>query len=232
MEEDIKDTFDEERKNTTRIRKIIAVRHAESLANSQGIYQGQSFDTELSFLGEKQAEALAKRLKEIGVAKIITSPLKRAYLTARIVAEEVGCEIEFDQRIIETNHGVWEGKHKDFIAENFPDLHRLWLEKPSEVIFPKGEAFMNTVQRTLEFLENTNFEPNTLIVTHDNILRLMISLIMNSDIDKMWEIPLETASLNFFEVNKVNGKNVFRILRLNDVEHLSNLRNDIRVHAL
>ena len=70
------------------------------------------------------------------------------------------------------------------------------------------------------------------IVTHDNILRAMISLINNTDIDKMWEIPLETAALNFFEVNKVNQKNLFRVLKLNDVEHLAGLRNDVKVHAL
>ncbi len=91
---------------------------------------------------------------------------------------------------------------------------------------------MDTVKRTLDFLENTNFEPNTAVITHDNILRVMISLIGNTDVDKMWDIPLETAALNFLEVNKANQKNMFRILKLNEVGHLEGLRNNIKAHAL
>ena len=232
MEEDYIEGLDSERTLTTRVKSIIVVRHAESMANTQGIYQGQTYDTDLSELGKKQAEALAKRLKSIGVRKIITSRLKRTHQTAQTIANEVGCEIEINDMIIETNHGIWEGNHKDWIKENFSDIYELWQKKPSEVIFPEGEAFMDTVKRTLTFLESTNFETRTLVVTHDNIIRAMVSLINNFDIDKIWEIPLETASLNFFEVNKVNQKNLFRTLMLNDIEHLVGLRNDISIHAL
>ncbi|MEK9143344.1 MAG: histidine phosphatase family protein, partial [Patescibacteria group bacterium] len=31
--------------------KIYLIRHAESIANAQGIYQGQTYDTELSVRG-------------------------------------------------------------------------------------------------------------------------------------------------------------------------------------
>ena len=44
--------------------KIYLVRHAESLANAQGIYQGQTYDTPLSNLGKKQAAALLRVSKE------------------------------------------------------------------------------------------------------------------------------------------------------------------------
>ncbi|OGM19188.1 hypothetical protein A2771_02630 [Candidatus Woesebacteria bacterium RIFCSPHIGHO2_01_FULL_38_26b] len=232
MEEDFVNLIDTEKKDSTSLRRLIVVRHGESVANKQGIYQGQTFDTDLSELGIKQARALAKRLKSSDIIKIITSPLKRTFQTAQTVANEVGCEIEVNEMIIETNHGKWEGKHKDWIKKNFLPIYELWHSKPSEVIFPEGEAFIDTVKRTLNFLENTNFESNSLIVTHDNIIRAMISLISNLDIDKMWEIPLETASVNFIEVNMINRKNLFRVLKLNDLDHLVGLRNNIKFHAL
>lgn len=232
MEEDILSNLDPEINFDSRIKTVIVVRHAESFANTQGIYQGQSYDTDLSELGRKQAEALAERLESFELDKIITSPLKRAYKTAEAVFSRTGSEIEVNELIIETNHGVWEGKQRDWIIQKFPDLYELWQEKPSRVVFPEGEMFMDTVRRTLNFLENTTFESSTLVVTHDNIIRVMISLIKNTDIDKMWQIPLETASLNFFEVNKVRGKNVFRVLRQNEIDHLVGLRNNIEVHAL
>ncbi len=232
MKKDLISLLDKGKAVDIQTTKVIIIRHAESIANTQGIYQGQSFDTDLSELGKKQAEALSNALKDFGIARIITSPLKRTLQTAQIIGEELGCRIELSNKIIETNHRVWEGKHKDWVRKNFPDIYRLWQEKSSQTIFPQGEAFEDTIQRTLGFLENTNFERNTLVVTHDNIIRVMISLIKNTDIDKMWEIPLETASLNFFEVKKQANKNMFRVLKLNEVAHLESLRNDIRVHAL
>lgn len=233
MEEDFSEfTFDTERKVTDKVPTIIVVRHAESVANTQGIYQGQTYDTDLSELGKKQAGALAKRVSGLGISKVLASPLKRTHQTAQAVAVEAGCDIEVSEILIETNHGAWEGNHKDWIAKNYPEVYELWQKRPSEAIFPEGEAFIETVQRTLNFLDDTNFETNTLIVTHDNILRAMISLINSLDIDKMWDIPLETASLNYFEVNKINQKNLFRTLELNDIKHLMGLRNDVKIHAL
>jgi broad specificity phosphatase PhoE len=232
MEEDYQDFTITERRSNPRENNIVIVRHAESIANSQGIYQGQKYDTDLSELGLKQAKALGERLRHFGAPKIITSPLKRTMQTANAIAEETRSPVESNQLILETNHGDWEGKSKDWIKESYPELYDLWLNEPSKVTFPGGESFMNTVERTLKFLETTELEPNTIVVTHDNILRAMISLIQNSDIDKMWKIPLETAALNFFEVNKINNKNVFRILNLNDSRYLGNLRNNINIHAL
>ena len=232
MEEDFSDWTGIERRMNPRENNIVIVRHAESVANTKGIYQGQTYDTDLSELGKKQAKALAERLKVFGAKRIITSPLKRTYQTAQAIAKETGLQIEINKKIIETNHGEWEGKHKVWVKENFADVHETWLTKPSETVFPAGEAYMDTVKRTLDFLETTEFDPDTVVITHDNILRAMISLINNTDIDKMWEIPTETAALNVFEVNKVNLKNMFRILKLNDIDHLGSLRNSIRTHAL
>ena len=232
MEEDFSSWTGVERRVNPRENNIVIVRHAESVANTLGVYQGQTHDTDLSPLGKKQAKALAARLKIFGARKIISSPLKRTHQTAKAIVDEVGCRIEINEAIIETNHGVWEGKHKDWIKENYADDYLMWLQKPSGVTFPGGEAYMDVVKRTLNFLENTEFEPNTVVVTHDNILRAMITLINNADIDKMWDIPMETASLNFFEVNKVNNKNLFRTLKLNEVGHLAGLRNDVSIHAL
>src|SRR3990172_8421642 len=135
MEEDFSGWTGIERRMNPRENTIIIIRHADSVANAQGIYQGQTHDTALSELGKKQAGALAARFKIFGVRKIITSPLKRTHQTARAIADEVGCEMEVNEKIIETNHGVWEGKHKDWIRENFAEIYNRWMQKPSDVVF-------------------------------------------------------------------------------------------------
>lgn len=220
------------RQNIIRSQKIFVVRHAESVANSLGIYQGQTYDTDLSKLGEKQAQALAKELKDFKVSKIIASPLKRTRRTAEIIAKEIGCQIEFDTRIIETNHGRWEGKSKTLVAQDFPHLYHLWLREPTKVIFPGGEGFFDIYKRTLDFFEKADFSPNSVIITHDNIIRLLIAWVLVRDLNTIWDIDLETTAINTFEVKKTARGNIYRVIELNNIEHLGNLRNNIKVQAL
>ena len=221
-----------EYKENNKIVRLIAVRHAESFANTEGKYQGQTYDTDLSKLGKKQAEALARRVKDLGVKKIITSPLKRTYQTAFEVSKLVSSVIEVNDLVIETNHGVWEGNTKDWIKENSPGLLETWQTYPSKAVFPGGEAFTQTFKRVEAFLESNIFEDDTLLVTHDNIVRILVTLANGWTLDEIWKHDIEPAALNFFEINKVAGKNKLKILKLNDTEHLRNLKADLKKHAL
>jgi probable phosphoglycerate mutase len=212
-------------------RSVVVVRHAESIANTQGIYQGQTYDTDLSSLGYEQAKALARRLNGFGIKRIVTSPLKRTMMTSRIVADALKVDVDIDERIIETNHGEWEGKSKEWILENYESLYRLWLSEPIKVTFPRGESFADTIRRVSDFLKSENFRPNILVVTHDNIIRIIMSLINNTSINDMWKIPLESASINVFEVD--GGRDdVIKLSITNDTRHLVGLNSNVSNHAL
>lgn len=217
---------------TGSIAKIIAVRHAESLANTAGIYQGQTYDTDLSELGKKQANALANRVRKYGVKRIISSPLKRAYQTALEVSRICDCPIEISELIIETNHGEWEGKPKSLVSQLYPEVYNTWMTQPSRAVFPGGEAFYRMLERIEAFLHSTDLTDDTLLVTHDNVLRVMITLANGWTLDEIWKHNIEPAALNFFEVNKVAGKNKLRLLKLNDNKHLKGLMSDLSKHAL
>jgi broad specificity phosphatase PhoE len=208
---------------TSNISRIIAIRHGESVANTQGIFQGQTYDTDLSELGFRQAKALAERLKELGVKKIISSPLKRTYQTALEISRTTNADIEVRNEVIETNHGIWEGKM---------DVYDMWMEAPSQTAFPQGEAFMDTVNRLKSFIHNYELVDGTAIVAHDNVLRIITAFAKGDLIDKIWDYTIEPAALNFFEVNQVGGKNKLKLLKINDIEHLGDLRADLSNHAL
>lgn len=225
MEEDL-NVFTKvtETKEGNKITKVIIVRHAESFGNLEGKFQGGKYDTELSDFGIKQAEALAERLLEFDIKRVMASPSKRTNQTALRFAEKINCEVEICHQIIEAHHGTWEGMTKEWIKTNFPEDYEIYQKKPSEMVFPEGEAFLDVIKRTLSFLEDTQFANDTLIVSHENIIKPMLSLINNSNIDEMWSIPLERTSLNILEVNRVNGKNRFKVLKLNDSEHLKTIK--------
>jgi hypothetical protein len=74
--------------------RVYIVRHAETEENKQKIIQGQ-LDTILNSEGERQADLVAKALKDIPFDVAYSSDLKRAMDTAkRILVHHSGVEIQ------------------------------------------------------------------------------------------------------------------------------------------
>lgn len=204
---------------------IYLVRHGESIANTKGIYQGQTYDTDLSALGKLQVRALAKHLADIHLDCIVSSPLKRTLQTADVVSRITKAIIAVDQDIVETNHGLWEGLHKDDIANKWPQLYSNWFINPSQIIFPEGESFLQTKTRVLGWWAKIkNNQGNVLIVSHDNILRIIIADVLKMRLDDIWQFHLHPAAITRVENNK--------LVCLNDKSHLIGLEADLSGHAL
>lgn len=212
--------------------KIYLIRHAESVANTMGIYQGQTYDTDLSALGKNQAKALAQKFKSIQIGQIYSSPLKRTKQTAQEIAEATGLEIEIDLNLLETNHGDWEGMSKEEIKKTYNGKYEGWLTNPADVYFPRGETFCETVARAEAFLTSTIFDENTLVVTHDNIVRSMLAIIDGKEINSIWDYDLDPAGITEIEVDYTNRDRIYKILTINNTSHLTDLRADLSKHAL
>ena len=90
---------------------ITLIRHAESQANVDGIFNGR-IDGPLSEEGKASLEPLASRLRGHEFDVVISSPLARARLTAAAFADHFEVSDEF----IEGDLGSWEGM---FRAEAF-----------------------------------------------------------------------------------------------------------------
>ena len=74
--------------------RVYIVRHAETEENRQGIIQGH-LDTSLNSEGERQADLVAKALKDIPFDVAYSSTLKRATDTAKqILVHHSGVEVQ------------------------------------------------------------------------------------------------------------------------------------------
>ncbi|MEK7165945.1 MAG: histidine phosphatase family protein [Patescibacteria group bacterium] len=210
--------------------KIYLVRHAESIANTQGIYQGVTYDTDLSALGKKQAEALAKIFQNIKIDTILASPLKRTYDTAQSVGKLKKTQVLQETAIIETNHGEWEGKHKHMIRKTWPKLYKKWQKFPSSVHFPGGEDFLDTQKRVLKWWQELcqNHVTDMLVVSHVNIIQIIIANILNTKLNRIWKFPMQPTAVSHIEVSYGLAK----LLKLNDASHLGNLQVNLTDHAL
>ncbi len=69
---------------------LILVRHGESDANKNNIYSGGGVDSHLTDLGKQQAQELGKKLKNLKINGVLSSPMSRACDTAKIVCDEIG----------------------------------------------------------------------------------------------------------------------------------------------
>ncbi|RMF95747.1 MAG: histidine phosphatase family protein, partial [Candidatus Schekmanbacteria bacterium] len=74
------------------MKRIILIRHGESLLNEKKCVQGQ-LDSHLTERGKKQALTLLSQLKDINTNFIISSPLKRAKETAEIIADNLNVKV-------------------------------------------------------------------------------------------------------------------------------------------
>lgn len=209
--------------------KVYLVRHGESVANTESIYQGQTYDTPLSKLGEQQVARLAKRFEDVALTFIVASPLRRTFLTADAVAKHKKISVKKEKKILETNHGKWEGKHKDVIEKSWPDIYKKWQKFPSSVRFPDGEHFLETQKRVVEWWGTLNDEKGDyLVVTHDNIIRILIAKILNMKLNRIWKFHLQPTSVTLIE----SENKIPKLVYLNNFEHLGDLQADLTTHAL
>lgn len=209
---------------------IYLIRHAESIANTQGIFQGQSIDSPLSALGTKQAEALGRRLRKTPIDRIYTSPLKRARETtnALVNARSAPIEVIEETALLETNHGQWEGISKDEVVRRWPRLYQLWLTKPSRIRFPQGEKFTDTAYRARRFLTRVLSQTGSVaVITHINIIQILLTHLVSRPLECIWDFKIQPTALTL-----ITSHNPALIVLYNDTRHLENFRSDLSNHAL
>jgi probable phosphoglycerate mutase len=86
---------------------IHLIRHGETASNAARILQTPEIT--LSETGVEQARRLAARLAGAGIARILSSDLERARMTARLLQETTGAPLHLDARLQERNFGDLRG---------------------------------------------------------------------------------------------------------------------------
>lgn len=184
--------------------KIYLVRHGQSLANLEWKYQGQKYDTDLTELGKTQALGIAEKLADKNIAVIFASPLKRARQTAEIITQIFKTPLVFDDLLKETDHGDWSFLNDDEIKLKWPDLYRLWKTMPNQVTFPNGENFANeTTKRVIDWWNKLDKNKNTIIVSHENVIQIIITHILGQSLDQIWEHRIKNGDIICVDNDKI-----------------------------
>lgn len=146
--------------------KLYVVRHGQTIHNQLGLVQGDT-ESDLSEKGIEDAKALRELVSSLDIDVVISSPLRRAMDTARIITNNK-YEIIEDKRLIERNYGLGEGKPVD------EELTIKYWDFKLNTDINEVEKVQDLMFRIVEFIEDirNKYEgKNVLVVAHSAILR-------------------------------------------------------------
>jgi len=179
-------------------------------------------DLALDDIGVGQAEAAAEVLSRFGVAALYSSPLRRALMTAQILARRLRLPVQLLDGLIDIDFGDWQGLSPKEASEQDSELYKKWLEHPHEVRFPQGESLQdvrNRVTAVVADLVQKHSEQTVALVSHNVVCRVLICFVLGLDNSHLWQVAQDVAAINIFEVTE--GKPV--LILLNDICHLKHL---------
>ncbi|MGB9797519.1 MAG: histidine phosphatase family protein [bacterium] len=197
--------------------RLYLVRHGMTEWNDDGKMQGRT-DVPLNERGITQAKLLAKRLANVPLSAIYSSPLMRAMKTAEIIAQNHGLPIIPATPLQEADFGGWEGLTLEEIKNGWGEAIDLWYE--GKALPPKGEGILEMQRRVVEFVEDViekHKGEEILIVAHGGPIRAFICHILGT-LKPFRRLKQANANLNIVDYFEEWG---YQIVSLNDTCHLA-----------
>jgi phosphoserine phosphatase len=211
--------------------RIILVRHGETAWNREGKFQGR-LDIELNEAGRSQAKRLAKALSDVHVDTIYSSPLKRSFVTAELIADYHSTPVITADAFNEIDHGSWEGMHLREVVDKHGEMYESWISEPHTVKMPGGEDLQDisdrAIRKLLDILEVTPDGNTVLIAAHDATNKVILCHALGLDNSHFWQFKQGNASISVLEYEG----GAFRLTLMNDTCHMGGVLDDTTTGAL
>lgn len=201
---------------------ILLVRHGQTESNVEGYYMGR-LDEDINQTGYAQARALAARLANQPIDTIYTSPLRRTFSTASVLAEPHKLELKVLDDLIEIHQGDWEGMHVDKISQGWPEQWRHTRTDPTDFTMPNGESFKEVTERSVRAFNKIvadNPDKQVALVAHEIVVKVIIVYALGTTNNIYRHFDLSNASLSVIRV--ADGKP--HLVVLNDTTHLDGFK--------
>lgn len=197
---------------------VLLVRHGQTGSNVSGFYMGRS-NEDLNDVGYAQVHSLSSRLVSLPIVSVYTSPLRRTYTTAVIIAEPHNLEVKVLDDLNEIQLGDWQGLHLSEISQRWPELWQQWRADPSESAIPNGESFKQVTERAIRAFEavvEAERDRQAVIVTHEIVIKVLVTCALGVSNSIYRRFEINNASLSIIRL--IDGKT--RLITLNDASHL------------
>ncbi len=176
---------------------LLLIRHASTAWTLAGRYQGRK-DPRLSPAGHAEAARLAGQLGRLPIGVILSSPQARALETARLLAETTGAPLRIDPRLVELDHGQWEGLTQAEVKARWPGDLRAWKRTPASACPTGGEMLAVAAARLTAVLADLARQPLdgpiAAIVTHEVLIRLALLAARGQGPEEFRSLSVKPAS--------------------------------------
>jgi len=197
---------------------ILLIRHAVNDYVKTGQLAGWIPGIHLNDEGQSQAEALGRRLGNIPIQQLYSSPLERALETAQAIQRhQTRLEIRVSEPIAEVRYGDWEGMSLATLRQR--KMWTLLQEHPAQVGFPNGETLRAAQTRAVDEIERLiKKHPQEMmaLVSHGDIIRMVLAHYLGMHLDHFQRIIILPASISML----VLGPDRPGVMTMNDVAHL------------
>jgi probable phosphoglycerate mutase len=191
--------------------QLYLLRHAQSEANQRGILAGPDNTINLSEKGRKQSLKVSKHLQAIAFQQIYSSPISRCLQTIQpLIKGRPNIEIVQEIKIQEMDYGQWNGKDLKILSKK-RDWQRI-QSAPSKFTFPDGESFNQLRRRVTLFLSQiADKDGPILVVSHGDVIKMMLACTLDLPTDKFQNFVIEPASISIVHY----GSKVKNIISVN-----------------
>lgn len=207
--------------------KLLLVRHGETEANLNQVWQGD-LDAPLTARGLQQVKATAEHLAQLHAGEPIdafyVSPLPRAQSTADAISKAIGLPIIIEQGLREFSLGDWEGRSFRELRE-VEDLWGRWQVDPGFAP-PNGESpisFNQRAVRTSAALAARHPGQKLLVVTHGAFISSVLATWLGADPRDWRRYDAPNCALSILVQDSSGGVGQAKRWRgdlVNDISHL------------
>jgi broad specificity phosphatase PhoE len=192
--------------------EIMLLRHGESEGNAQGRMQGRR-DYPLSALGREQAARAAAFIGASGLPlnAVYTSPLKRAFETAGIVAESgVRPNPLVDDDLPEIGAGSLEGLNEAEIREAHPEFMHRPLSETGDFSAYGGESNADVQTRLTRLMariqaRHRETEERVLLVGHGGFHYQLVKALLCEPIPRVCILKFGNCTVSLLRMRERRG---------------------------
>jgi len=192
--------------------EIMLLRHGESEGNAQGRMQGRR-DYPLSALGREQAARAAAFIGASGLAlhAVYTSPLKRAFETASIVAAlGVRPEALVDEDLPEIGAGSLEGLNEAEISVRHPEFMHRPLSETGDFADYGGESNADVQARLTRLMARLQArhrlaEERVLLVGHGGFHYQLVKALLCEPIPRICILKFGNCTVSLLRMRERRG---------------------------
>jgi probable phosphoglycerate mutase len=175
---------------------LLVVRHAAH-ADLGARLTGRADGRPLTPEGERQAEAVAQRLKGEALSEVRTSPRLRARMTAEAIARAGGAALVEDPSLDEIDFGDWTGMAFADL-DGRPDWD-MWNRARAAARPPNGEAMSEVADRIWAHaaaLAARRPGERIALVSHCDVIRALVATCLGLSLDHLLRFEVAPASVS------------------------------------